>query len=698
MTVERTDERLELRSSPGEWWWGGAVADGQAMPFGTAPHRRDLSTSAGTIDDETAGANQSAPLLVSSAGRYVWSEEPFAFAFDGSGGLTVDGRDLVCGQGEATLAGAFRAAATEHFPAAGRAPASAMFSAPQYNTWIEMPYQPTQDKVLTYIRDLLDAGFPPGLVMIDDQWSVDYGTWRFDRARFPDPAAMTKTLHDWGCTLMLWVVPFVSPDSETFRFLEEQGWLIRRPDGNPAIRRWWNGYSALLDLGNPHATQWLHSELGALMSEHGVDGFKFDGGDLRDHRDDDVSGAPGAVAQCEAWAKLGAHYPFNEFRACWKMGGQPLGQRLHDKPPTWGYGGLGSLIPEGIAQGLIGHPYICPDMIGGGELGALVEGTVDQELFVRYTQCAALFPMMQFSHVSVAGARRRAPEGRTRCRRPSPAAGPEILTLVERSARTGDPILRPLAYAHPGYESVHDQFLLGDDLFCAPVLEQGATSRRVLIPPGRWQDLAGQVVEGPAEITVRDRSDVDPRVATRAIAPYSSCDASRAAQGLDGDAPHGLGAQPRVRAHGDAPRCRYPVRRLAGTATRGHPWLRRRSELRGVPGRLQRGCDRPRRLVVHLRSRPLPRRLRGCSHRAEKSARERPPGAGRRRRRSRTARVSDQDRQPLRPLNVIVATKCFWAMTKAMISGIVATTLPAMSSDHWVRRVPWKFARPSWIV
>ena len=73
------------------------------------------------------------------------------------------------------------------------------------------------------------------------------------------------------------------------------------------------------------------------MDEHGVDGFKFDGGDLRDYRTDDVSrGRRGAAGQCEAWARLGVDYPFNEYRACWKMGGQPLAQRLHDKPPTWG--------------------------------------------------------------------------------------------------------------------------------------------------------------------------------------------------------------------------------------------------------------------------------------------------------------------------------------------------------------------------
>jgi hypothetical protein len=66
---------------------------------------------------------------------------------------------------------------------------------------------------------LLDAGFPPGVLTIDDRWSPDYGTWEFDTSTFADPTAMVQRLHDLGFTVMLWLVPFVSPDIATFRYL-----------------------------------------------------------------------------------------------------------------------------------------------------------------------------------------------------------------------------------------------------------------------------------------------------------------------------------------------------------------------------------------------------------------------------------------------------------------------------------------------
>lgn len=48
------------------------------MPFGTRRQHRDLASNAGLVDDPLAGANQSAPLLLSDLGRSVWSDDPFA--------------------------------------------------------------------------------------------------------------------------------------------------------------------------------------------------------------------------------------------------------------------------------------------------------------------------------------------------------------------------------------------------------------------------------------------------------------------------------------------------------------------------------------------------------------------------------------------------------------------------------------------
>ena len=96
---------------------------------------------------------------------------------------------------------------------------------------------------------------------------------------------------------MLWIVPYISPDSPAFRELEAAGLLLRGVDGHTALRRWWNGVSAVLDLSNPGAADWFHGRAEALLAL-GVDGFKFDGADVADFRDDDLTG--GVRRFCQA--------------------------------------------------------------------------------------------------------------------------------------------------------------------------------------------------------------------------------------------------------------------------------------------------------------------------------------------------------------------------------------------------------------
>ena len=66
---------------------------------------------------------------------------------------------------------------------------------------------------------------------------------------------------------------------------------------------------------------------------------------------------------------------------------------------------------------------------------------------------------------------------------------------------TGEPIVRPLWWINPGDNialSIDSEFLVGNRVLVAPVLDPGVRKRDVYIPLGKWRDqLTGQVVEGP---------------------------------------------------------------------------------------------------------------------------------------------------------------------------------------------------------
>jgi alpha-glucosidase (family GH31 glycosyl hydrolase) len=52
-------------------------------------------------------------------------------------------------------------------------------------------------------------------------------------------------------------------------------------------------------------------------------------------------------------------------------------------------------------------------------------------------------------------------------------------------------------YPHQGYAEIKDQFLLGDGLLVAPVLEKGKRARTVVFPKGSWKGDDGSTVTGP---------------------------------------------------------------------------------------------------------------------------------------------------------------------------------------------------------
>jgi alpha-glucosidase (family GH31 glycosyl hydrolase) len=482
---------------PDESWWGGAIHDGYLMPFNSS-YKCDLR-----LDIK---GNQASPFLLSDRGRFIWSDDPFAVAFvDREDRLEIEltGERFALEEGFGDLAGAFQAASSRHFPASGRMPDPLNFLAPQYNTWIEMEYNPTQEKVLKYAAEILANGLPPGVLMIDDGWFVDHGNWCFDPVRFPDPRSMTRWLHAEGFAVVLWVSPFISPDSGIFRDLSSRDQLVRRSDGNPAIRSWWNGYSALLDVSHPGAIAFLQGQLSHLKEEFGIDGFKFDAGDPEYIKPTDLTfESLSPVGYCQAWAEIGLSYPhFNELRACWKMGGQPLIQRLRDKHHVWGKEGLADIIPNGIAQGLAGYSFICPDMVGGGNIASFTDPAfrLDQELFVRTLQCSVLFPVLQFS---IAPWRVLDEEHWLFCRTAieiRERLASTILDLVASSATTGEPILRPMSYVFPdsGLAGINDQFMLGENILVAPVCTKGARSRKVSFPVGNWVGDDGEVIVGP---------------------------------------------------------------------------------------------------------------------------------------------------------------------------------------------------------
>ena len=484
-----------------EYWYGSVVDDGVKYPFS------QLDTYEMDIDP-TQTSNQAAPLLLSTKGRYIWSKSGFkAVVANGEIRLTSTKDPIQLYKKGSTLKEAFLAASERFFPSSGKMPPALFFKSPQYNTWIEFIYNQNQTGVLNYASQIIKNGYPAGVLMIDDGWSDYYGKWDFNREKFPNPKEMVRELHQMGFKVMLWTCPFITPDSVEFKELRDADLLVKDSTGNSAIREWWNGYSAVLDMSHPGAVAWYDKQNQQLMRRYAIDGFKFDAGDPRFYTDEDETyGNVTANEQCRLWAEYGLKYAYNEYRACFKEGGQPLVQRLADKNHSWDNKGMKALVANQLTMGLLGYPYSCPDMIGGGEYLNFLENsqTLDETLFVRYAQTASLMPMMQFS---AAPWRILSQENASRCLEAAKLHN-EFSDLIEElahhSSLTGEPITRYLEYEFPNQhlEKIIDQFMLGTNIMVAPVIEKNAVGRKVVFPKGEWKNVndSDKIVTGPATI------------------------------------------------------------------------------------------------------------------------------------------------------------------------------------------------------
>ena len=367
-------------------------------------------------------------------------------------------------------------------------PPAEYFRDPIYTTWVEHKVPVSQEKVLEYARAIRTNKLPAGVIEVDDKWEGHYGDADFDLSKFPDPKAMIAELHKMGFKVTLWVHPFVNVDSKTYNDPKLRPLLMADSTGGPGLIKWWNGPAAAVwDFTNPKAAAEFRSRLKNLQAL-GVDGFKFDGGDVHlVPRDMKAFRQIYPAEYPDLYNReTAAYFPLEETRVGVQSQSLGLVQRLQDKNSIWGKeNGLAAIVPESITASMRGFFYLMPDMVGGNQYD---NDRIDKELMIRWAQASALMPLLQFSY----GPWHFDEETVRLCREASELHvkfAPYIVSLAQAASKTGEPILRPIWYNYPddprGYP-VSDEFMVGNDVLVAPVMEKGATSRAIYIPPGDW--------------------------------------------------------------------------------------------------------------------------------------------------------------------------------------------------------------------
>ena len=433
-----------------------------------------------------------------------------------------------------------------------------------FGPWISANRWNTQAETEAQVKKLRDNGFPASVLVLE-AWSDEatFYIWNgaeytpvpggkalgredfdFTNSPWPDPEGMIRTLHDAGLRLVLWQVPVYKkqgPDEPANRQndldradAQARGLCVRAGDGSPYIipeGRWFSG-SMVPDFTNPDTVgSWFAKR--RYLLEMGVDGFKTDGGefiysdDARFH--DGSTGRQGKnrYAQCytEAYTRF-----LGEGRVLFSRAGY-AGQ--HTTPIHWAgdqqsqNGELKSALTAGLSAALTGIPFWGFDLAGfAGPLPTL-------DLYRRATQLACFCPIMQWHSEPDGGQFRELMPGAEGNNERSPwnmaeaYQAPEFLEemrfwhrlrvnlqpylwmTARDCAAHSRPMMRPLVYDWPGdpqAAAADDEFLLGDSLLVAPLLDENADGRTVYLPPGQWVGLFERTrYEGGRQATAGER-------------------------------------------------------------------------------------------------------------------------------------------------------------------------------------------------
>jgi alpha-glucosidase (family GH31 glycosyl hydrolase) len=270
-------------------------------------------------------------------------------------------------------------------------------------------------------------------------------------------------------------------------------------------------WSAVVDFTSADATAWWHGLIDDAL-EDGYDGWMEDFGEYVPPDAVMSDGRSGLAAHNEyctlyhrashALTSRRRGLDFAQFVRCGYTGTAPYARIVWGGDPTTDWSkadGLAAAVSQGVSIGLSGIGFWGTDI--GGFHALFTGGQTGEELLIRWLELGAFTGIMRtqangYSWPFDDSVRAQVWDERVRpvWRRFAKLRTqlfPYIWQAANEYRATGMPIMRHLSLAYPQDSRVYSpdaeyEYLFGPDLLVAPVIAEGARSRRLYLPPGEW--------------------------------------------------------------------------------------------------------------------------------------------------------------------------------------------------------------------
>lgn len=368
------------------------------------------------------------------------------------------------------------------------------------------------------------------------QYDIDYmdhfKVFTWNEEKYEKPGKLFAELGESGFKPVVIIDPGtkVEPGYAMYDEGMEHGYFAQDVNGETYVNEVWPGDAVYPDFGRQEVRDWW-GEHHRFLTELGVRGIWNDMNEPASFRGElpkdvvfhdeerttnhaemhNVYGHYMSKATFDGLKKLTGKRPFVITRACYAGTQKYSSVWTGDNQSLWSH--LQMLIPQLCNLGMSGFS------LAGTDIGGFGADTTP-ELLTRWIEAAVFSPF--FRNHSAKGARRQEPwqfgdevvdiyrkyvELRYRFL-------PYIYDLFYQGEQNGLPVMRPLVLHYendPKTYNLNSEFLVGENILVAPVLEQGATARVVYLPEGTWYDYwTGERIEGGRNILREAPIDVCP--------------------------------------------------------------------------------------------------------------------------------------------------------------------------------------------
>jgi alpha-D-xyloside xylohydrolase len=387
-----------------------------------------------------------------------------------------------------------------------------------FGLWLSTSFTTDYDEktVTHFIDEMSNRDIPLHVFHFDCFWMKEFH-WtdlQWNPGFFPDPEGMLRRLKSRGLHICVWINPYIAQRSVLFDEAMQNGFLLRKTNGD--VWQWdmWQAGMGIIDFTNPEACNWFAQKLRVLL-RMGVDTFKTDFGE---RIPTDVVYHDGSDP-----FKMHNYYPYLYNKTVFDLLHEERGERDamvfarsatvggQQFPVHWGgdstatFESMAETLRGGLSLGLSGFGFWSHD-IGGFEQNS------SAEVYKRWTAFGLLS-----SHSRLHGSNSyRVPwnydEDAVAVLSKFTKLKCSLMPYLYRSAiqahEQGTPMLRAMILEFPNdpaCDYLDLQYMLGDSLMIAPVFSHDG-SVNYYVPEGKWTNFfTGEVVEGPRWI--RDTHD-----------------------------------------------------------------------------------------------------------------------------------------------------------------------------------------------